>query len=93
MVVSHGLDLTDDCGAGGVRDSVVNGRVTVATPANVYVGGNISYAGDDVLGLIAANEVIVAEYTPRVLTWRAATLAQGGSGAPTAAVTTGATTR
>ena len=78
VVVSHGLSLTDDCGGGGVRDSVVNGRATVATPGNVYVGGNISYAGDDVLGLIAANEIVIAEYTPRVLTWRAATLAQGG---------------
>ena len=64
----------------GPARSVVNGRVTIATKGNVYVGGNISYAvsGDDVLGLIAANEVVITKYTPSVLTWRAASLAQSG---------------
>jgi hypothetical protein len=81
VIVSYGGTKADACNAtGGARHSVVNGRVTIATKGNVYVGGNISYAtpGDDVLGLISANELIIAKYTPRDLTWRAASLAQSG---------------
>lgn len=81
VIVSDGSTKTDSCGGStGPRPSVVNGRVTIATKANVYVGGNISYSapGDDVLGLIAGNEVIIAKYTPTNLTWRAASLAQTG---------------
>jgi hypothetical protein len=81
VIVSDGSSKVDSCSAtGGPRPSTVNGRVTVATKANVYIGGNISYAaaGDDVLGLIAANELVIAKYTPTNLTWRAASLAQSG---------------
>ena len=35
--------------------------------------------GDDVLGLIAKNDIIVAKYTPYDLTWRAAVIAQNGA--------------
>jgi hypothetical protein len=61
-------------------DSVVDGRVTIATPGDLYVGGNISYAasGDDVLGLIAGDDLIIGTYAPDTMTWRAATLAQTG---------------
>jgi hypothetical protein len=81
VIVSDGSTRADSCGSStGPRPSTVNGRVTVATKGNVYIGGNIAYAapGDDVLGLIAANEVIIAKYTPTNLTWRAASLAQSG---------------
>lgn len=82
VIISDGSTKSDTCSPSGAgpRPSIVNGRVTVATKGNVYIGGNISYAspGDDVLGLIAANEVIIAKYTPSVLTWRAASLAQSG---------------
>ncbi len=81
VIVSDGSTRRDNCSATtGPRNSVVNAFVTVATKGNVYIGGNISYAspGNDVLGLIAAGEVIITEYTPRELTWRAATLAQSG---------------
>lgn len=81
VIVSDGSTRVDNCNqTAGPRDSVVNGRVTVATKANVYIGGNINYqsSGDDVLGLIAGGEVIIAKYTPRNLTWRAASLAQSG---------------
>jgi len=84
VIVSDGTTKKDNClpqpSSTGPRPSVVNGNVTIATKGNVYIGGNISYAapGDDVLGLIAANEVIITEYTPRELTWRAASLAQSG---------------
>ena len=58
----------------------VNGRVTVATANDMVVANDISYVadGDDVLGLIARNEMIVAFWSPFNLTWRAATIAQGG---------------
>ncbi|MGE4030043.1 MAG: hypothetical protein AB7I08_07440 [Thermoleophilia bacterium] len=81
VIVSDGSTRRDNCGAtNGPRPSVVNGFVSVATKGNVYIGGNIAYAspGNDILGLIAAGEVIITEYTPSVLTWRAATLAQSG---------------
>ena len=79
VIISDGGNRQDSCRAtNGPRPSVVNGRVTIATKANVYIGGNISYAapGDDVLGLIAGNELIIAKYTPTNLSWRAASLAQ-----------------
>lgn len=81
VIVSDGSNRVDNCGqTAGPRPSVVNGRVTVATKGNVYIGGDITYAtsGDDVLGLIAGGEVVIAKYTPRDLTWRAASLAQSG---------------
>ncbi len=82
VVVGDGSSLSDDCGGVGPRPSVVNGRVTVATSSdqNLYVGGDIAYAaeGDDVLGLISGREIIIAEYVPLDLTWRAASLAQNG---------------
>ncbi len=82
VIVSDGGTKTDNCSpkGSGPRPSVVNGRVTIATKSNVYIGGNTTYAqpGDDVLGLIAGGEVIITAYTPRNLTWRAASLAQSG---------------
>jgi Tfp pilus assembly protein PilX len=64
-----------------IVSGVVNGRVTVASNNNVVVGGNLTYAqsGDDVLGLVGANDVIVAQWTPSTLAWRAATIAQSGA--------------
>jgi hypothetical protein len=61
--------------------STVDGRVTVASEGNVVIGGNVNYEqeGDDVLGLIAKNEVIVAKWTPSSVSWRAATVAQTGA--------------
>ncbi|MEW6581903.1 MAG: hypothetical protein AB1416_04000 [Actinomycetota bacterium] len=80
VVVSSGSTMGDACGGTGPRDSVVDGRVTIATPGNLYIGGNISYetSGDDVLGLIAGNSIIFTKYTPATTTVRAATLAQFG---------------
>jgi Tfp pilus assembly protein PilX len=62
--------------------SVVNGRVTVASNTDIVVAGNIHYqseyggANDDVLGLIGNNHVYVADYSPTVMSWRAAVLAE-----------------
>ena len=60
--------------------SIVNGQVTVASNDDVVVAGNLRYAstGDDVLGLIAKNNVLVAQWAPCPLDWRAATIAQTG---------------
>ncbi len=81
VIVGDDQGLTDACGTtSGERDSVVNGQVTVASQSNLYVGGNISYASgtSSVLGLIAADNLIISQYAPQNLTWRAATLAQSG---------------
>lgn len=58
----------------------VNGRVTVASNNDVVIADDLSYVtdGDDVLGLVGRNEVIVAYWAPFNLSWRAATIAQGG---------------
>ena len=58
----------------------VKGRVTVASNADVIIAGDISYVqpGADVLGLVAKNEMLVAQWVPYNLTWYAATIAQGG---------------
>jgi hypothetical protein len=65
----------------------VKGRVTVATPNEVIVGGNILYEGDgsfttpvfgkNVLGLAAVKDVVVPCWVMGDLDWRAAVLAQG----------------
>jgi hypothetical protein len=59
----------------------VKGRVTVASNDDIVVGGNISFvtSGQDVLGLVAKNNVWVASYTPDPLTWSAGVIAQTGT--------------
>ena len=68
-------------GQPAIVSGVVNGRVTVGSASDIYVGGNITYAqdGDDVLGLVASHSVIVAQWVPTTLSWRAATIAQSGT--------------
>jgi Tfp pilus assembly protein PilX len=64
-----------------IVEGTVHGRVTVASNNNVDVSNNISYAtaGQDVLGLIAQNNVIVCDWAPNTLTWTAAVLAESGT--------------
>jgi hypothetical protein len=62
-----------------IVSGTVVGRVTVASAANVVVGGNITYADGNVLGLVAQNSIYVGAQTPNNLSWRAATLSQSGS--------------
>jgi hypothetical protein len=64
-----------------VVSGVVDGRVTIASNEDVIVAGDISYenAGDDVLGLIGKDEIIIAKYAPTTLNWRAAVIAQNGA--------------
>lgn len=70
---------TNPCGAGAL-DSVVDGRITIGTAGDAIVGGNIAYEtdGDDTLGIIARDDVIIARHAPSTMSWRAATLAQSG---------------
>jgi|GEM_PF-1344658 len=81
VIVGNGVPETDTCNAtSGARTSVVDGQITLASRNNVYIGNDIRYEtdADDVLGLIATGDVIIGEYTPQNLDWRAATLAQNG---------------
>lgn len=59
----------------------VNGRVTVASNDDIVIAGDITYmsANDDVLGLAAQNDVVIARYVPYNLTWYASVLAQTGT--------------
>jgi Tfp pilus assembly protein PilX len=71
-----------------IVSGTVNGRVTIASNDDIIVPANITYndghctttggTADDVLGLVAKNDVIVAQWAPTNLTWCAATLAQSG---------------
>ena len=62
-----------------IVEGVVLGRVTVVSAQDIDISNNISYASSDsVLGLIASNDVVVAQYTPDTLTWHAAVIAQNG---------------
>ena len=68
-------------GASGLTNAnCVGGRVTVASNQDIIVGDDIGYVsnGTNVLGLMAKNNVYVAEWAPTNLTWRAAVLAENG---------------
>ncbi len=64
-----------------VVSGTINGRVTVASNVDIVVGGNITYvaASDDVLGLAATNNVVIAKWSPNDMTWQAGVLAQNGT--------------
>jgi hypothetical protein len=72
----------------GSPTSKVNGQVTVASQQNMIIAGDIHYASepsadgiggtnDDVLGLVAQGNLILAKYAPDKLWFRAATMANG----------------
>ncbi len=63
-----------------IVSGTVKGRVTVGSNNNVIIGDNLNYllGGTDVLGLVAQNDVIVAQYVPTNLTWWAACIAETG---------------
>lgn len=68
-----------------VQDAIVQGnvkgRVTVASNDDIVVSDNISFvtSGQDVLGLIAKNDVWVAKYVPDPFSWSAGVIAQSGT--------------
>jgi hypothetical protein len=69
-----------------IVQGTVKGRVTIATPNKIIIGGNILYQGDvgftspsngqNVLGLEAMNEVVVPCWINGDLDWRAALLSE-----------------
>jgi hypothetical protein len=64
-----------------IVSGIVNGRVTIGSAVDIYPGNNLTYAqpGDDVLGLVASHSIIVPQWVPTNLSWRAATIAQSGT--------------
>lgn len=89
VIVAGGTSSCTDPGRTGYLSSrnltnadCVNGRVTVASNNQIIIGDDIGYVasagGDDVLGLIAKGDMIVAEWAPSTLNWRAATITQTG---------------
>jgi Tfp pilus assembly protein PilX len=52
----------------------VVGRVTIGSGNDIDIGGvlNPKTSGTDVLGLVATNDVYIAQYVPSTLTWSAA---------------------
>ncbi len=64
-----------------IVSGIVNGRVTIGSAADIYPGSTLDYAqaGDDVLGLVASHSVIVPQWAPATMSWRAATIAQSGT--------------
>jgi hypothetical protein len=64
-----------------VVSGMVNGRVTIGSNDDIVIANDIDYVqgGDDVLGLVAKNDVIGAAYVPSNLTWRAGVIAQSGT--------------
>src|SRR5262245_41118084 len=68
--------VQDATSGGGVK-----GRFTVASNDDIIVANNIHFvtSGQDVLGLVAKNNVYIAKYTPDPLTWSAGVIAQTGT--------------
>jgi hypothetical protein len=68
-----------------VQDAIVRGnvkgRVTVASNDDIVVGDDIYFvtSGQDVLGLVAKNDVFIARYVPDPFTWSAGVIAQNGT--------------
>lgn len=77
-VPTNGAIYTDTT---AIVSGTVNGRVTIASNDDAVIAGNIDYvqSGDDVLGIIAKNDVLIAKWGPSTLTWRAAVIAQNGA--------------
>ena len=64
-----------------IVSGTVNGRVTVASNADIILGGvlNPLNPGTDVIGLDAQNNLTIAAYVPSTLSWNASVLAQTGT--------------
>ena len=80
-VVVSDASMRRDCAGVGpavLRNSVVDGRVTIGTKGTLYLGGNIDYetAGDDVLGMVTSAGMIVSRYAPDPTNIRGAIISQ-----------------
>jgi hypothetical protein len=77
-VPSNGAIYTDQT---AVVSGTVNGRVTIASTVDIVVGGDITVvnSSDDVLGLAATTDVVVAKWVPSDMYWQCSVLAQNGT--------------
>jgi hypothetical protein len=68
-------------GQAAIVSGTVNGRVTIGSASDILPGNTLTYlqSGDDVLGLVASHSVIVPQWAPSTMSWRAATIAQSGT--------------
>ncbi len=59
---------------------VVDGQATIVSNGDIIIGENVTYevGGNDVLGLIARNNILMAQWSPSSLTLNAAVIAQTG---------------
>jgi len=81
VLIAGGTSTCTDPQVGTLTNATcIGGRVTVASAGNIVIGDDIGYAssGNDVLGLMAQNNVLVASWVGSSLTWRAAALAENG---------------
>ncbi|HEY7690744.1 MAG TPA: hypothetical protein VH816_00235 [Gaiellaceae bacterium] len=81
IIAGGSSTCTDPDGTVLTNANCVNGRVTVASNNDLVVGDDLGWvqSGDDVLGLIGKNDVVVAKWAPYDLHWRAGVLAQTGA--------------
>jgi hypothetical protein len=77
-VPANGAIYTDQT---ALVSGTVNGRVTIASTVDIVIGGDISVASasDDVLGLAATTDVVIAKWVPSNLSWQCSVLAQTGT--------------
>ena len=63
-----------------IVEGVIDGQVTVVSNGNVVIGNDITYetSGNDVLGLMARTDVVMAGWSQNSLSIRAAVIAQAG---------------
>ena len=75
---SNGAIYTDQT---ALVSGIVNGRVTVASTVDIVVGGDIDVVSDsdDVLGLAATTDVMIAEWVSSNMSWQCSVLAQNGT--------------
>ena len=77
-VPANGAIYTDQT---ALVSGTVNGRVTVASTVDIVVGGDIDVVSDsdDVLGLAATTDVVVAKWVGNDMSWQCSVLAQTGT--------------
>lgn len=63
-----------------ILDGVVDGQLSVVTKGNAVIGANLTYElrGNDVLGIISENNLLMAGWSPNSLTVEAAMIARSG---------------
>ena len=77
-VPSNGAIYT---GQTAIVEGEVKGRVTIGSDDDIVIANNLDQVtpGTDVLGLVAYNDLWIADYGPSVLTWSAALLVQNNT--------------